>query len=95
MIIARVEYILIEIPYFDLAPDIIQERGDLNYGGRVFVNFDDDGCLCCYNFQNSINQVLRFSHTYTVYGKDIQSRALNSLNRPIVILIYQFFHPET
>lgn len=38
-----------EIPYFDLASDIIKEESGLIYGGRVFVNFDDNGCLCCYN----------------------------------------------
>jgi molybdopterin/thiamine biosynthesis adenylyltransferase len=37
-----------EIPYFDLASDIIKENSGLSYGGRIFVNFDDNGCLCCY-----------------------------------------------
>jgi len=37
------------IPYFDLASDIINEESGLIYGGRVFVNFDDNGCLYCYN----------------------------------------------
>ena len=38
-----------EIPYFDLASDIIEEESGLIYGGRVFINFDNNGCLCCYN----------------------------------------------
>lgn len=38
-----------EIPYFDLASDIIKEESGLIYGGRVFINFDDNGCLCCCN----------------------------------------------
>jgi len=38
-----------EIPYFDLASDIIKGESGLIYGGRVFINFDDNGCLCCYN----------------------------------------------
>jgi molybdopterin/thiamine biosynthesis adenylyltransferase len=38
-----------EIPYFDLATDIIKEESDLIYGGRVFNNFDGNGCLCCCN----------------------------------------------
>lgn len=37
-----------EIPYFDLASDIIKDGHSLVYGGRVFVNFDNNGCLCCY-----------------------------------------------
>ncbi len=36
-----------EIPYIDLATDIMQEGG-LIYGGRVFVNSDHNGCLYCY-----------------------------------------------
>lgn len=40
--------IAFEIPYFDLASDINEENG-LTYGGRVFVNFDDKGCLYCYD----------------------------------------------
>lgn len=39
--------IAFEIPYFDLASDIINDHG-LNYGGRVFINFDENGCLYCY-----------------------------------------------
>lgn len=38
-----------EIPYLDLASDIMNDGHSLVYGGRVFVNFDDTGCLCCYN----------------------------------------------
>lgn len=45
-----------EIPYFDLASDIINnEEFDFSYGGRVFVNFDDAGCLCCYNIISPLN----------------------------------------
>ena len=40
--------IAFEIPYFDLASDIITD-GNLSYGGRVFVNFDNNGCLYCYD----------------------------------------------
>ncbi|MDH5754329.1 MAG: ThiF family adenylyltransferase [Candidatus Bathyarchaeota archaeon] len=36
-----------EIPYFDLASDIGNKTG-LVYGGRVFANTDDGGCLFCY-----------------------------------------------
>jgi len=36
-----------EIPYFDIASDIENETG-LVYGGRVFVNLDNSGCLYCY-----------------------------------------------
>lgn len=36
-----------EIPYFDLASDIENKTG-LVYGGRVFVNLDNLGCLYCY-----------------------------------------------
>lgn len=36
-----------EKPYFDLATEIF--TGDtLIYGGRVFISFDDKGCLMCY-----------------------------------------------
>jgi len=35
-----------EKPYFDLASDITDD-GE-NYGGRVFVTFDNKGCLYCY-----------------------------------------------
>jgi molybdopterin/thiamine biosynthesis adenylyltransferase len=38
-----------EIPYFDLASDIIEGKYGLSYGGRVFANFDENGCLCCYD----------------------------------------------
>jgi molybdopterin/thiamine biosynthesis adenylyltransferase len=37
-----------EIPYFDLASDIENKTG-LTYGGRVFVNIDNNGCLYCYD----------------------------------------------
>lgn len=37
-----------EIPYLDLASDIIKDEHSLDYGGRVFVNFDNNGCLFCY-----------------------------------------------
>lgn len=37
-----------EIPYFDLATDINSENNNLVYGGRVFINFDNEGCLMCY-----------------------------------------------
>ncbi len=37
-----------EIPYFDLASDIIPQK-DVVYGGRVFVNIDNKGCLYCYD----------------------------------------------
>lgn len=37
-----------EIPYFDIASEIRNENG-LVYGGRVFVNFDDKGCLYCHD----------------------------------------------
>lgn len=37
-----------EIPYLDLASGIIKNEKSLEYGGRVFVNFDDNGCLFCY-----------------------------------------------
>ena len=37
-----------EIPYIDLASDTKNENG-LKYGGRVFVNFDEDGCMFCYD----------------------------------------------
>ena len=40
--------IAFEIPYFDLASDIITDDS-LSYGGRVFVNFDSNGCLYCYD----------------------------------------------
>lgn len=40
--------IAFEIPYFDLASDIIIDDS-LSYGGRVFVNFDNNGCLYCYD----------------------------------------------
>lgn len=36
-----------EITYFDLASDILYDENSLMYGGRVFVNFDDKGCLYC------------------------------------------------
>jgi len=44
-----------KIPYFDLASDIINEESGLSYGGRVFVNFDDKGCLSCYNIISLLN----------------------------------------
>ena len=37
--------IAFEIPYFDLASDIKNNH----YGGRVFINFDENGCLYCYD----------------------------------------------
>ena len=37
-----------EIRYLDLASDIFRGEHSLDYGGRVFVNFDNNGCLCCY-----------------------------------------------
>lgn len=37
-----------EIPYFDIASDIENKTG-LVYGGRVFVNIDNSGCLYCCN----------------------------------------------
>lgn len=37
-----------EIPYFDIASEVSNENG-LVYGGRVFVNFDNNGCLHCYD----------------------------------------------
>ncbi len=38
-----------EIPYLDLASDIVKDRDGLHYGGRVFVNYDNNGCLSCRN----------------------------------------------
>lgn len=36
-----------EIPYFDLASDTDSRSGPV-YGGRVFVNVDNSGCLFCH-----------------------------------------------
>lgn len=47
-----------EIPYLDLASDIIKDEYGLVYGGRVFVNFDNNGCLCCYEVISPSNASL-------------------------------------
>lgn len=47
--------IAFEIPYLDLASDIIIAESDLHYGGRVFVNYDDNGCIICYDLISPVN----------------------------------------
>lgn len=62
-----------EIPYIDLASDINPENC-LVYGGRVFVNFDDNGCLYCYELISPSNAGIDLSSTEmqkdreTIYG---------------------------
>lgn len=37
-----------EIPYIDIASEINMEDG-IDFGGRVFFNYDENGCLICCN----------------------------------------------
>lgn len=40
-----------ELPYFDLASDVLDEGG-VRYGGRVCINVDGNGCLVCMDLVN-------------------------------------------
>ncbi len=37
-----------DIPYIDIASEINVE-GEIDFGGRIFFNYDENGCLMCYN----------------------------------------------
>lgn len=59
-----------EIPYLDLASDIIRDEHSLDYGGRVFVNFDNNGCLCCYKVISLSNASLELASPETQIDRE-------------------------
>ena len=59
-----------EIPYLDLASDIIKDEHSLDYGGRVFVNFDNNGCLCCYKVISLSNASLELESPETQIDRE-------------------------
>jgi len=76
------------IPYFDLASDIINEKSGLSYGGRVLVNFDDKGCLCCYKIISLSNASIELESEEARRDKDeiygVSREYLNSTGPSVV-----------
>lgn len=64
-----------EIPYFDLASEVIHDT-HLNYGGRIFTSSNNEGCLACYD-EISTEEVQKYLESkeiretkLTIYGVD-------------------------
>ncbi len=78
-----------EIPYFDLASEVI--RGThLNYGGRIFTSSNNEGCLVCYG-EISTEEVQKYLESKeireaktTIYG--INANILNDSGPSVITL---------